>query len=259
MTGPPARSLPATAPASVGAVAQVFVPDPTVPVVGDDDAHHLLGVLRLRPGDVVVAADGHGGWCPCRVAPGARRGSPGLLEVDGPLVVVPRPDPPITVAFAPVKGDRPEWVVQKLTELGVDVIVPLRTARSVVRWAGDRQDRTVERLRRVAREAACQSRRARLPEVGDVTTLADLVGSVRRAGGGRSTGVALAHPGGGAPTLDHPVIAVGPEGGWDPAELDQAAAMVGLGDTVLRAETAALSAGALLCALRAGTVGPPGG
>ena len=239
MTG----SLPSTSPASIDASAQVFVDDLTAPMVDDDDAHHLVDVLRLRPGEPVVAADGRGAWCRCRIASRDRRASV-LLEVDGPVLVSPRPHPPVTVAFAPVKGDRPEWAVQKLTELGVDTILPLRTLRSVVRWDGERQARTVDRLRRIAREAASQSRRAWLPVVGDVAAISELGGA------------ALAEPGGGALTLAHPVVAIGPEGGWDPTELEQAAATVGLGDTVLRAETAAVTVGALLCGLRAGTVRP---
>ena len=79
--------------------------------------------------------------------------------------------PALTVAFAPVKGERPEWVVQKLTELGIDRIVPLLSERSVVRWSGARGKATVERLRRVAREAAAQCRRVWLPEVADTVRL----------------------------------------------------------------------------------------
>ena len=88
-------------------------------------------------------------------------------------------EPGLTVAFAPTKGERPEWVVQKLTELGVDRIVPLISERSVVRWAGERGAGAVERLRRVAREAAAQSRRVWLPDVecGD---------EVRRSGRSRA-------------------------------------------------------------------------
>ena len=85
-------------------------------------------------------------------------------------------EPGLTVAFAPTKGERPEWVVQKLTELGVDRIVPLISERSVIRWAGERGTGAVERLRRVAREAAAQSRRVWLPDVGAVTKFADLAG-----------------------------------------------------------------------------------
>jgi 16S rRNA (uracil1498-N3)-methyltransferase len=225
----------------------VFVDDPAAPVLDADDRHHLVDVLRLRPGEPVVAGDGRGGWVPCRVAAG--RDADSLLVPDGPLRRAGRPGPEVVVGFAPVKGDRPEWVVQKLTELGVDRVVPLRTARSVVRWEGERADRAVERLRRVAREAAAQCRRPWLPVVDAVTTLPALAGTA-------AAGVTLAVPGGAPPDLARPVVAVGPEGGWEPDELATGPA-VGLGPTVLRAETAAVVAGALLCALRSGVVTPP--
>ena len=83
-------------------------------------------------------------------------------------------EPALTVVFAPTKGERPEWVVQKLTELGIDRIVPLRSERSVVRWSGQRGQATAERLRRVAREAAAQCRRVWLPEVADTIAFEDL-------------------------------------------------------------------------------------
>jgi 16S rRNA (uracil1498-N3)-methyltransferase len=155
----------------------------------------------------------------------------------------------VTVAFVPVKGDRPEWVVQKLTEAGVDRIVVLGSRRAVVRWEGERRDRAVERLRRVAREAAAQSRRPWLPEVAGVSELDAL--SERLA----PVPLALAQWGGRAPSLDVPAVAVGPEGGWEPSETD-GRLLVGLGPRVLRAETAAVAAGLLLCALRDGVVGP---
>ena len=147
-----------------------------------------------------------------------------------------------------VKGERPEWAVQKLTEIGVDRIVPLQTARSVVRWPLGEADRQLDRLRRVAREAAVQSRRLWLPVVGPVTGLAEAVGA--------ESGVALASPGGAPPTLDHPTVLVGPEGGWTDDELAWGAPTVSLGPTVLRTETAAVVAGTLLCALRSATVRP---
>jgi 16S rRNA (uracil1498-N3)-methyltransferase len=254
--GPPSGPEPAL----VSAAAMVFVADPAAPVLTQGDAHHLFDVLRLRPGEVVIAGDGCGAWSPCRVVPalGARSGAQGwrhldpasLLAPDGPVAHQRKAAPEITVAFAPTKGDRPEWVVQKLTELGVDRIVPIRTARSVVRWEqDDRGRRAVDKLTRVAREAAAQCRRTWLPEVGPVATLAGLAsvtGSAPR----------LACPGGAAPTLEHPVVAVGPEGGWDPDELALFGEGVGLGPTVLRAETAAVAVGNLLCALRGGVIAP---
>lgn len=237
------------------AAAMVFVADPGAPMLTQGDARHLFDVLRLRPGEVVVAADGRGGWSPCRVAPGTgargwRKVDPTeLLAPDGPVVHRPRVAPEITVAFAPTKGERPEWVVQKLTELGVDRIVPIRTARSVVRWEGERGGRAVAKLARVAREAAAQCRRTWLPEVEPVASLGDLV---------FLTGVepVLARPGGTPPTLARPVVAVGPEGGWDTDEEARFGPGVGLGPTVLRAETAAVAVGTLLCGLRTGLTGP---
>ncbi len=242
-------------PVLVAASAMVFVDDPAAPVVATADLRHLLEVLRLRAGELVAVSDGAGRWAPCRVAAdaplqGSRRADPaGALVPDGPVRSAGRPTPEVTVAFAPTKGDRPEWVTQKLTELGVDRIVPLRTSRSVVRWDGERGVKAVERLRRVAREASAQCRRPWLPEVTEVCRLdqvTDLVGAP----------LALADAGGTAPHLDRPVLAIGPEGGWDDDERAAFGPAVGLGPTVLRAETAAVVAGTLLCALRAGVVLP---
>lgn len=254
-TGIPGPELPLEPdPVLVSAAAMVFVEDPVAPVLTEGDAHHLLDVLRLRSGELVVTSDGAGSWVPCRL--GTARAARGSREIDLATVLVadggpstqPRLQPEITVAFAPTKGDRPEWVTQKLTELGVDRIVPIRSGRSVVRWDGERGVRALERLRRVAREAAAQCRRTWLPEVAPVTTLedlSDLVGSPP----------SLARFGGGRPTLDPPVIAVGPEGGWDDDELARYGAGVGLGPTVLRAESAAVAAGTVLCGIRSGVVG----
>ncbi len=219
--------------------AHVFVDDLDAPVLSREDRHHLERVLRLRAGEELTVSDGVGGWRRCRFGPS--------LEPVGEIERDDRPSPRVSVGFAVVKGQRPEWAVQKLTEIGVDRIVPLVTARSVVRWpvgggAGTHGGGAhVERLRRVAREAAMQSRRSWLPEVADVTAFADLTAE---------PGAALAHPGGGPPSPAHTVILIGPEGGWDDAELRRGPPLVRLGGHVLRTETAAVVAGTLLCALR---------
>lgn len=196
-------------------------------------------MLRLRPGEAVTASDGAGSWRLCRYAVGGR------LEPDGPIAVEARPAPPIGVAFALTKGERPEWTVQKLAEAGVDRIVPMVSRRSVVRWDGEKGARQLARFRAVARGAAMQSRRVWLPEVSDLQAFPDVA---------LLPGAALAHMDGAPPTLDRPTVLVGPEGGWDPAELEAGLPRVVLGATVLRAETAALAAGVLLGALRAGVV-----
>jgi 16S rRNA (uracil1498-N3)-methyltransferase len=222
----------------------VFVADLDSPVLDEADRHHLSRALRVRPGEEVTASDGVGWWRRCRYASG------GTLEPVGSPTYEQPPTPALAVGFVVTKGSRPEWVVQKLTELGVDRIIPLSSSRSVVKWDPPRAERNRERLRRVAKEAAMQSRRNRLPEVAPVVPVGELVsGGVADAGD-----VALAAVGGKAPTLEHPCVLVGPEGGWDRAELSCDLPQVGLGPNVLRAETAAVTAGALLCALRAGLV-----
>jgi 16S rRNA (uracil1498-N3)-methyltransferase len=219
--------------------AHAFVDDLARPVLSDEDRHHLARVLRVRPGDTVTVSDGRGGWRECRFGDD--------LEPAGDVVRIDAPSPRVRVGFAPTKGDRPEWAVQKLVEAGVDEIVLVQAARSVVRWEGERGAHHVERLRRVAREAAVQSRRAWLPEVRGVVAFADAAAA---------DGVALAALGGGPPSLAHPFVLVGPEGGWAPEELAAVPATVTLGGGVLRTETAAVAAAVLLAALRDNIVRP---
>ena len=137
-----------------------------------DDLHHLKRVLRLRRGETVIACDGRGNWRTCLYTDS--KDTSGLIEADGVLEHVPAPEVPVVVGFVPVKGERPEWVVQKLTEVGVDRIVILHSTRAVVRWGEGREEHAVERLRRVTNQAAAQSRRAWLAELIGVVTLAEL-------------------------------------------------------------------------------------
>ena len=227
-------------PLTGGARAHVFVADVEAPELAPDDRHHLERVLRLRPGDELTVADGSGRWRRCRFGP--------ALEADGDVEVEVPPAPAITLAFALTKGERPEWTVQKLTEVGVDRIVPFVSARSIVRWDEAKAERNAERLRRVAREAAMQSRRAFLPVVEDVAEFADVV---------TRTGAALAAPDGRPPDLARACLLVGPEGGWTDEELALAPVRVALGPTVLRAETAAVAGAVFLAGLRAGLVASP--
>ena len=222
-----------------GARAHVFVADLEAPQLADDDRHHVMAVLRVRPGERLSASDGDGCWRACRLRPGGR------VEPDGDIVAVEAPSPPLTVGIALTKGSRPELVVQKLTELGIERIVPFVAARSVVRWEGERARRHLQRLRKVAREASMQCRRVTLPAVEDLTTFAKAAGR---------PGAAMAQLGGGPPTLAHPSVLVGPEGGWAEEELILGLPGVGLGSLVLRAETAAITVGGLLTGLRLGLV-----
>ena len=169
------------------------------------------------------------------------------MEPAGEVERRPAPTPCLTIAFGITKGERPELAVQKLTEVGIDRIVPVAAERSVARWDGDRAARHVDRLRRIAREAAMQSHRVWLPEVTGVHRFDDVA---------REGGVAVAGPSGMPPTLAHPTLLVGPEGGWSHDELALDLPAVALGPHVLRAETAAIVAGSLLVGLREGLVRP---
>ena len=232
-------SVPAQPVTPSSARAHAFVDDLDAPVLSDDDHRHLTRVLRLPADTVVTVSNGRGKWRACRL-----QVQPSLSVVSD-VLVDPEPAPPVTVAFALVKGERPELVVQTLTEVGVDRIVPLVAERSVVRWDADKAARHVDRWRTIARQAGMQCRRTWLPEVSPVAAFEDvaaLPGAVR------------ADAGGAPPTLDRTVVLVGPEGGWSPLEARAPLPTVGLGPHVLRAETAAITAGAIFAALRSGLV-----
>jgi 16S rRNA (uracil1498-N3)-methyltransferase len=230
--------------ASASPVAHVFVEGLSDSLDLDGpEGHHLARVLRLRPGEVVTGADGRGRWRPYEVA--AVSGAGVRLDARGPGETEPPLTPVLAVAFCLTKADKPDLTVQKLTELGVDRILPVLSARSVSRPEGARAEAAVRRWRRVALEAARQCRRSRLPEVAEIGPLAAL---------SRHPGLVVADHGGQAPSgLGPPpggelLVVVGPEGGLAPDEVEGLApwARLGLGPLVLRAETAALAAAAVL-------------
>ncbi|MGH9008789.1 MAG: RsmE family RNA methyltransferase [Acidimicrobiia bacterium] len=255
--GPGARGGPPEGwPADVSASAHLFVASATdladAVTVGGEDGHHLARVLRLRAGETVTVADGSGVWRPYRVAEVAA--AVVHLEAAGAIQQEPAPSERLAVAFALTKGGKPELVVQKLTELGVDRIVPVLGERSVSRPDPDRAGAAAERWRRIAWEASRQCRRATLPAVEDLAPLAGLSGHpglvVAERGGLPAEGL-------GSPPGDEILVVVGPEGGLTDPEVDALKpwARLDLGPHILRAETAALAAAALLAARRLGSGG----
>jgi len=150
----------------------------------------------------------------------------------------------LEIGFSWAKGERTEWAVAKLVELGLDLLTPIVADRTVVRPDPDGVAHREKRLRKLVRQAAAQSRRPFIPEIGVGQTL-DAV--LERSPASK---VALAEPGGAPISLATPVVLVGPEGGWSERELALVANKVSLGDGILRVETAAVAAGALLTALR---------
>jgi 16S rRNA (uracil1498-N3)-methyltransferase len=215
----------------------VLVDDLDEPALRPADHHHMERVRRLRPGAVVTVGDGAGRFRSVRFGP--------RLEVTGPIVDAARPEPPVSIGFALTKAGKPELVVEKLTELAVDEIVAFVAERSVTRWEADKAARNVERWRRIARAACEQAHRPHVPTVIGILTFAQAAdGDADLAQQGGGDGAGWPRPG--------RRVLVGPEGGWSPAELAAVPGRVRLGPHVLRAETAAVAAGALAVASRTG-------
>ena len=204
--------------------------------IGLDDAteHHLRKVLRLRDGEAVGITDGNGRW---RLGVAVVEANRLRLDATSETVAEPMPTRPIVVAAALPKGDRLDWMVQKVTELGIDRLVLLHADRSVARWKPDRVDHQLARLQRIADEALRQSRRVRRLTIEPPRPAADVL-----------TGFVIAEPGGRSLTVADTSVAVGPEGGWSDAELAVAGERIDLGPTILRTETAALAISALCVA-----------
>jgi 16S rRNA (uracil1498-N3)-methyltransferase len=208
-------------------------------VLVGDEARHLARVMRCTVGDEVVVFDGSGTSWRARVA------SIGRDEVGldlGEAVTGPRPTRvPLTLAVALPKGERQKWLVEKLTELGVERLVPLSTTRGVA----EATPAAVERLSRGVIEACKQCGRDALMQVGGPKGVAEVVGD---AGSGT---VLLVADRDGVPleeiaTAGKLVVAlVGPEGGFTAEELATVEAAggrrVSLGPHVLRVETAAIA------------------
>lgn len=208
--------------------------------------HHAARVLRLAAGAAVTLFDGRGGeyagrivrvdGARVRVAVGAHR----AVECEAPVHV--------TLAQGISSGERMDYTLQKAVELGVAVLQPLATARSVVRLSGERAERRMEHWRQVVAGACEQCGRNTVPEVRAIATPAVwLAGQTGAEGAVRLT---LAPDAARSLSALAPaaraVLAVGPEGGFDSGERALLAGAgfegVRLGPRVLRTETAALAA-----------------
>ena len=217
-------------------------------VVLGDEAHHLAKVLRVRPGDEVRAFDGSGNEARGSVAAVERNRV--VLELGAAYRSPVELADQVTVAVALLKANKLADVVRMGTELGVARFVWLDTART------ERDDVSAakrQRLDRVAKEAAKQSGRARIPYIEGPVALDDLALSPRTYVGDpradQDLGTVLRSATAGAGPW---MIVTGPEGGFMPSEVDALAARgampVRLGRSVLRAETAPVAVAAVLMA-----------
>src|SRR5260370_16894922 len=206
-----------------------------------DHAHHLAQVLRAKVGQDFDISTGKE----------VRRGRisnihPDRVEFELGEVIAGPAESAVTVALSIVKVDRMEWAIEKWTELGVERIVPVIAGRTESHLAAA-APRRVERWRRIARQAAEQSRRVSTPEISAPIKFDDLVAMAADAR------IVLAESEEKLLLKDclqadagSVLLAFGPEGGWKPQELSAFRAAgwtsASLGDTILRAETAVIAA-----------------
>ena len=216
-----------------------------------EQAFHLSRVLRAEPGmEFDIVADGH---VHRAIIEGISESEVIFtlheeLSADAAL--------PVTLLLSVFKFDRMEWAIEKVTELGVACVVPV-LARRTEKHLAQAAEKRVERWRRIAREAAQQSRRSDVPEIAAPVQLKQALTlappeCLRLLLAETEEDNSLASALRAAPHSDvH--LAIGPEGGWTQEELalftQHAWRHVTLGPRILRAETAAIAATAIATAL----------
>jgi 16S rRNA (uracil1498-N3)-methyltransferase len=214
-----------------------------------DSAHHLTRVLRVEVGQKFEITDNQRAWL---ASVETARKDLVRFNVIGELAAAPE-FPRLTLFLALIKFERFEWAVEKATELGVARIVPVEANRSEHGLFAGAQKRA-ERWKRIARESSEQSRRLRVPEVGDPIRLSE---SLKDDSTHRCWLDEVYRDGAlpGAPALfnafafhrgDSAAISIGPEGGWIDAERKQFSeagwTAASLGPSILRSETAVCAA-----------------
>jgi 16S rRNA (uracil1498-N3)-methyltransferase len=207
------------------------------------ESRHLARVLRLRPGDTIVATDGSGRDFTIRLE---SVGQPVTGTVLAETVGVPASALAVTLIQGVPKGDKMETIVRAATELGVARVRPALCARTIVRLEPGRWRDRARRWQRVAREAAKQCGRAVIPEIEPPRPLAEWLADAEPAdlalclweGEGTPLGRLLAA----ATSPRSALVVVGPEGGLDAEEVEAARArgltVTSLGPRILRTETA---------------------
>lgn len=223
---------------------QFYAPDIlTTLTLPEGDSLHAVKVLRMNSGDLMRVIDGKGNVYSCRLADAHRKhASVEIIDCQKqPLPWGQR----LTVAVAPTKHlDRMEWLVEKLTEIGVNNIVPILCERS------ERRDLKVERLEKIAVSAMKQSLKAVLPSISSLTPVAEVIGNIQSDSqsfvGYCTESIERKDFANVYMTHRDTTIFIGPEGDFTHAEIElmlqKGVTPVTFGNNRLRTETAALYA-----------------
>lgn len=228
-----------------------------VTLTGDEAAH--AAARRLRVGDEAVVFDGQGKEAAARIT-GTGRGRV-TVTIGDVFVRPPDAHVELTLGVCIPKGHRPDTLIEKCAELGVSAIWPMLTEHTAVRPRADR----AERWRRIAIEAAKQSRRAWVPDIGASVPFIQVVGRVGEFDAGLVLEPAasrhLLNAIEGLRPAARVLALIGPEGGFTIDERRAAAdagfTSAGLGKTILRVETAAIAVATLVLGWAASRWGGP--
>ena len=222
--------------------------------LGADESQHLRNVLRLKTGDEVYVFDGLGREFRGEIAHLKRFETD--IHINEEVAPVAAESPlQLTMAVALLKGEKFDLVIQKLTELGVNSVVPTMTKRADVRLRNDEDgERKLIRWRRIVMEATKQCGRAHLMNIASPITFDELVNRPPAEGErlmfAERDGAHLRMVFPDKMTTPQVTAVVGSEGGWTDDELDQARdagwQIITLGGRIMRAETAAITCAALL-------------
>ncbi len=209
----------------------------------ESESHHLRNVLRLQPDDKIELFDDTGRTALARVVDISHARI--TVQINTVDASVP-PTTKITVASALPKGDRADWMIEKLSELGVSRFIPLQTERSVVHPEGKNKR---DRWTRIATESAKQSHRIGVMQIDALTPLGQVLSSIANALYLSPDPAARALVSNLKAEDERITLIIGPEGGWSENEIALFAARnitpARLTDTILRIETAAITAAAL--------------
>lgn len=219
--------------------------------IDDDDYHHIVNVMRMQPGDEVICNHPNGHAYQCSIEK-IGDGNVQLLILNKLKDQVELPVNVTLIQGLP-KGDKLEWIVQKATELGVSTIIPLESKRSIVKWDHKKSSKKIQRLQKIAKEAAEQSHRTIQPTIEFPQSLKQII-SVSQSFDHKFVAYEETAREVKTRSIEHYLkevqagqsigIVIGPEGGIAKEEIDQLYKSgfepVRLGPRILRTETAPL-------------------